>query len=122
MIARLHQGGPILGTRPLHGMGLSDVLQNNSSFVYASTDFLGYNVLRAPITITDFPAGTTLVVTIFRPGVSFLDGSKTLTLTAADFDSNGTYNLEFLFSADLDGGYCHYIDIYAPDGAYLGRR
>lgn len=122
MIARLHQGGPILGTRPLHGMGLSDVLQNNSSFVYASNDFSGYNVLRAPITITDFPAGTTLVVTIFRPGVSFLDGSKTLTLTAADFDSNGTYNLEFLFSADLDGGYCHYIDIYAPDGAYLGRR
>lgn len=113
--------GPIVGTQPLNIVGLSDVLQNNSSFTFASPDFPGYRVIRSPIVLTGMPEGATAVITIFRAGVTFLDGTKTLTLRAADL-ADGFYNLEFLFPDGMDGGYCHYIDLYDRNGSYLGRR
>lgn len=121
MIARLQAGGAILGAQPLNAVGLSDVIQNNSSFTFTSGDYPGYNIIRSPIVVTGLPEGATVVVTIFRAGVTFMDGTTTLTLSASDF-VNDLYNLEFLFPDTLSGGYCHYIDIYDRNGGYLGRR
>ena len=121
MIARLQAGGPILGAQALNAVGLSDVIQNNSSFTYNSGDYPGFNIIRSPIVVTGLPEGATVVVTIFRAGVTFLNGTTTLTLRASDF-VNDFYNLEFLFPETLSGGYCHYIDIYDRNGNFLGRR
>ena len=121
MIARLQAGGPILGAQALNAVGLSDVIQNNTSFTYNSGDYPGFNIIRSPIVVTGLPEGATVVVTIFRAGVTFLNGTTTLTLRASDF-VNDFYNLEFLFPETLSGGYCHYIDIYDRNGNFLGRR
>ena len=77
--------------------------------------------MTAPIVVDGLPPGGTVVVRIFRSGVTFLDGTKTQTLTAEDFDY-GVAFLQFLFPQGLQGGYCHHLDIYDRNGAFIGRR
>ncbi|MGJ8634238.1 MAG: galactose-binding domain-containing protein [Luteolibacter sp.] len=121
MLARLYEGGPILGVQPLNSIGVSDAIQNDLISSYASNDYPGYTVISTPIVLTDLPEGGSIVVRIYRAGVTFQDGATTLTLTAEDF-VNGIYILEFLFPEGLSGGYCHYTDIYDRDGNFIGRR
>jgi hypothetical protein len=121
VVARLYEGGPILGAKPLNLIGISDALQNDLTMAFISSQYEGYTVVSAPLVATDLPSGGTVVVRIFRAGVTFLNGSKTLTLSVNDF-KNDTVILKFLFPTGMDGGYCHYLDIYDRNGAYLGRR
>ena len=121
LLARLHQNGPILGVKPLNLVLLTDALQNDLTTGYPSSEFPGFSIVTAPIVVTDLPPGATVVVRIYRAGVTFLDGTKTRTLHSGDF-VNGTTNLQFLFPIGLSGGYCHHLDIYDRNGAFLGRR
>jgi hypothetical protein len=121
MLARLDVGGAVLGLKKLNLIGISDALQNDLTTGFLSRNFPGYMVITTPVVATGLPTGGTVVITIFRAGVTFLDGTKTLTLRTNDF-ANDTYNLEFLFPVDMSGGYCHYIDIYDRNGNYMGRR
>ncbi len=121
MLARLHEGGPVLGVQPLNFVGFSGAIENDLISSYRSNEYPGYIIITNPILVTDLPEGGTVVVTIFRAGVTFLDGTKTLTLSVGDF-INGIYTLEFLFPENLSGGNCHYIDVYDRDGNYIGSR
>lgn len=121
LVARLHQGGPILSTQPLNIIGFADVIQTGQQSTFFSRDFTGYMQITSPIVATGIPQGGTVVVRIFRSGVTFLDGTKTFTLSAADF-TNDIYYLDFLFPIGMSGGYCHYIDIYDRNGAFVARR
>jgi hypothetical protein len=119
--ARLNTDGPIVGIAPIQSITLTDVLQNGVSPAFNSTDFPGYYVVYAPIVVTDLPPGATVKITIFRSGVTFLDGSKVKTFSAADFNE-GILLFSFLYDTDISGGYCHYIDIYDATGTFIGRR
>lgn len=121
MLARLFEGGPILGTGPLNIIGVSDALQNDAHFTVLSREFPGYSLVTTPVVATGLPEGGSLRIVIFRSGVTFLDGTTTLTLTAEDF-VNGVYNLEFLFPQGLNGGYCHHIRVFDRNGKLVGRR
>lgn len=121
LLARLHPGGPILGTRPVNLIGISDALQNGLTTRFLSRDFTGYSVLTTPVVATGLPAGATVVIRIFRAGVTFTDGTTAKTLSASDF-INGVAHVDFLFPVGMAGGYCHYLDIYDRNGAFLGRR
>lgn len=121
LIARLYQGGPILGTQPLNVMGFADVLQTGQQSTFFSRDFTGYMKITSPIVATDLPIGGKVIVRIFRAGVTFMDGTKTRTLTAEDF-INDVYYLDFLFPVGLSGGYCHHVDIYDRNGSFVARR
>lgn len=121
MVARLFEGGPIIGTGPLNIIGVSDALQNDANFSVPSREFPGYSLVTTPVVATGLPEGGSLRVVIFRSGVTFRDGTTALTLTAEDF-VNGVYNLEFLFPQGLNGGYCHYIRVFDRNGQLVGRR
>lgn len=121
VVARLWQGGPILDVADITSVTLTDALQNGIDATFVSQDFPGYYLVTTPMVVLDLPPGGKVVITIFRSGVTFLDGTKKKTLYASDF-TNGMTLLQFLFPQGMSGGYCHYIDIYGANGEYLGRR
>ncbi|MFC4992844.1 PA14 domain-containing protein [Rubritalea tangerina] len=121
LAARLWEDGPILDVAPITAVTLSDALQNGLSNGVSSEDFPGYYVLTTPMVVQDLPEGGKVVVTIFRSGVSFLDGSSQKTFTAADVRDEIIY-LQFLVPNGQNGGYCHYIDVYDENGDKIGRR
>jgi len=121
LLARLYDGGPVVGYHDFNMIEISDALQNDVTGSFPSSEYPGYFLVPAPLTISDLPPGGSLKISIFRSGVTFTDGSTTMTLTAADF-VNGIYTLEFLFPIGMQGGYCHHIDVYDRYGNLLGRR
>jgi hypothetical protein len=74
-----------------------------------------------PVVATDLPPGGKVVVSIFRPEVTFIDGSKELTLSTEDF-VNDVAHLDFLFPEGMDGGHYHHLNVYDSNGKFLGRR
>lgn len=121
VVARLWEGGPILDVAEVSSVTVTDALQNGLSTVFNSPEFEGYYSLTTPMIVLDLPPGGKVVVTIFRAGVTFLDGTMVKEFFAADFTNDITY-LEFLMPIGEDGGYCHYIDIYDADGNHIGSR
>jgi len=121
ILARLYEDGPVVGAKDLNLIGFSDALQNDATSSFFSREFVGYKEISTPIVITDLPPGGKVVINIYRAGVTFMDGTKTLTLTSADF-VNGIYDLEFLFPLGMAGSYCHYVTVYDRNGVALGTR
>jgi hypothetical protein len=117
--ARLSAAGPILALGTVSTVGISDALTNDAAVFIGSAD--GYNILRSPIVVSDLPPGGRVVVTIFRAGVSFMDGTTVKTLVASDLEEGVAY-LDFRYPQGMSGGYCHYIDVYDGQNRYLGRH
>lgn len=93
LAARLPDGGPIVALGNVSTIGVADALRGDAS-VYIGSTADGYRILRTPIVVTDFPPGGKVVITIYRAGVSFLDGTTVITLTEADF-INGVAYIDF---------------------------
>lgn len=121
ILYRLEESGPVVGVQELNFIGFSDAAQNDVNTRFLSRDFVGYVEISTPIVVTNIPEGGKVVVTIFRGGVSFLDGTAKRTLTAGDF-TEGVATLEFLFPIGLSGSHCHYVTIYDRYGKAVTRR
>ena len=121
LLWRLSEDGPILASQPLNFIGLSDAAQVDLTSTFLSREFDGYNEILTPIVLTDIPPGGEVFIRIFRNGVTFLDGTKSRVLTAADFQ-NDIANLRFLFPIGMTGGYCHYVTVYDRYGNAITRR
>ncbi len=121
VVARLWQNGPILDVADVNSVTVTDALQNGLVTAFSSQEFDGFYRVVTPMVVLDLPAGGKVEVTIFRSGVTFLDGTKKKTFRASDF-TNGLTTLEFLFPVGMSGGFCHYIDIYDQNGLLIGRR
>jgi PA14 domain len=118
--ARLSAAGPIIAMGTVSTVGISDALTNDAA-VFLGTTNDGYSLLRSPIVVSDLPPGGRVVLTIFRAGVSFLDGTTVKTLVASDLVEGVAY-LDFRYPQGMTGGYCHYIDVYDGQNRYLGRH
>ena len=121
VVSRLWEGGPILDVADVISVTVTDALQNSLSSTFPSQDFPGYYLISTPMVVLDLPPGAKVVITIFRSGVTFPDGTKKKTYYAEDF-VNGIVNLEFLMPIGTNGGYCHYISIYDANGTRIGSR
>jgi len=121
VLARLWKGGPILDVADINAVTLTDALQNGLTSTFVSPDFSGYYVVKSTMVVLGLPEGGSVKITIFRNGVTFLDGTKIKTFDASYFD-NGILHLEFLFPIGMSGGYCHSIDIYDAQGRKIGSR
>lgn len=112
--------GPIVSLGTVNTVGISDALKSDAA-VYVGSLPDGYQVLRTPVVVTDLPPGGRVVLTVFRAGVTFLDGTTVKTLTAEDFVEGVAY-VDFRYPSGMSGGYCHYIDVYDAQNRHLGRR
>ena len=120
LVARLGNGGPILGLQRVNVIGVSDAMQNDLTS-QASGDITGYKIYNSPLTVTNLPAGGRVDVSIFRAGVMFRNGSTLKSILPQDL-TNGWVNLEFLFPIGVSGGYCHVLKVYDRSGTYIGSR
>lgn len=118
--ARLSENGPIVEMGMVDTVGYSDALRNDAA-VFVGNTADGYRVLRTPIVVTGMPPGGYIEVTIFKSGVTFLDGTRVLRLYEGDF-VDGVVYIDFRYPQDMQGGYCHYVDIYDADDNHLGRH
>lgn len=114
------KAGPIVGLGQVSTVGFSDALRGDASVFIGSTED-GYRILRTPIVVTYLPTGGRVVLTIFRAGVTFLDGTLVKELSAADF-AEGVVWVDFRYPAGMTGGFCHYTDIYDGQNRHLGRH
>jgi len=121
LAARLWAGGPIISKGAVNSILLSDTLQNDFTRSELSTSFPGYAVYYSYLVSTGLPPGGKIIVTIYRGGVTFLDGTTVKEFTVEDF-INGTVTVEMLVPGTLDGGACHYITIVDRNGVVIGRR
>ncbi len=119
LAARL-PNGPIVSLGTVTTLGVSDALRNDAAVYIGSTPD-GYRIMRTPIVVTDLPPGGRVVLTIFRAGVTFLDGTTVMEFTSDNF-INGVAYVDFRYPAEMIGGYCHYTDIYDAENRHLGRR
>jgi hypothetical protein len=119
LAARL-PSGPIVALGSVLTVSVSDALKNDAG-QYIGTAADGYSTFRSPIMVTDLPVGGRVVITIFRSGVTFMDGTTVMTLTDTDF-VNGVAYLQFRFAPGITGGYCHYMDVYDGQNHFMGRR
>lgn len=118
--ARVGEGGSIAGIAEFNVTGFSDALQNDLTSSYNS-GIAGYYTVSTPVVFTNLPPGGSIVVSLFRSGVMFPDGSTTKTFTEADL-FNKILNLKFLFPEGMSGGYCHYVSIYDAKGQLISKR
>ncbi len=118
--ARLYPGGPLVTLSTTTTVGVADALETDATSFVGNTED-GYNILRTPIVITNLPPRGRVVLTIFRAGVTFLDGTTVKTLYASDL-VNGVAHVDFRYPPGMTGGYCHYIRVYDAANNLLGTR
>lgn len=111
---RMNPTGPILDIEEVNVAGVSGALRNDSDRTLGVDN--GLVEIRSPLLLTHLAQGAYAVVTIFRAGVTFTDGTTVKTFTAADLDEYGVVELAFYFPVDQAGGYCHYIEIFDANG------
>ncbi len=115
---RLYTDGPIISTKSINVFDVAGSFRNDSASATLSSDWPGYYVVTSPVTAIGLPAGGSVKISIFRAGVTFLDGSKTKILTAADF-VNGRYDAQYLFPENMQGGFCHTYSYFDRNGNQL---
>ena len=62
-----------------------------------------------------------MVAKVIASGVTFLDGSRELTITKADLNADGTYILKLYKDSSRVGANCHTVFVY-QDGVQVGQE
>jgi len=109
--------GPILDTVAVRTLRVAsnEAVHVRQEHVYSD----GTKLISAGIVLDEVPDDLQVRVEIFVAGVTFLDGSVTKILTAADFDEYGRASFRFLKSPEVDTSICHRLFIHIGD-AQLG--
>ena len=99
LVSRLSDGGAI-----------SDAVQatpvwadNGTYYRVVDTYADGSQLVEVSLLLGAIPEGTSVVLEIFVSGVTFEDGTRTKTLTAADFDADGHYTIRFVRARGVTG-------------------
>lgn len=118
IVARLGQNGPILKSLPTLGFWLRDAVEGYLTIVETYED--GTDLTNSLAFAHQLPEGMNIKVNTIS-GVTFLDGSRNITLTKEDFDDLGQWTLELYNSADRNGASCHWYKVY-QDGVLVGQQ
>ncbi|RRK01627.1 beta-glucosidase [Opitutaceae bacterium TAV3] len=114
IIARLGEDGPIadaIGLKPIRSYHSE---KGKWQIVETFTD--GTQMWQGVIDLGGHvPENLRIVLSIFKAGVTFDDGTRTRTITAADFDENGMYVYYMLRPASTSGSVCHHVKFYDGD-------
>ncbi|MGJ8641375.1 MAG: PA14 domain-containing protein [Opitutaceae bacterium] len=118
LAARIGEGGPIVQTIDTDGFWARE----NVEGTYDS-EFIGEGVYEgvSQLICSPLPDDVSLVIDIFNAGVMFEDGTVTRTITNADLDEFGRYELVMLKPEGTGGSICHHVNIY-ENGEFIHRR
>ncbi len=117
LVSRIDDGGAI-----------SDAVQvtpvwadNGTYYRVVGTYPDGSQLVEVSLLLGAVPEGTTVTLSIFVSGVTFDDGTRTKTLTAADFDENGHCTIRFIRARGVKTSVCHSTRIY-QDGKLIYKN
>lgn len=117
LVSRLTEAGSILDAaqvRPIWG-------DNGSYYRVVERYSDGSWLTEVVLQLGAVPSGLTVKLEIFVAGVTFDDGTRVKTLTAADFDANGRCRLLFIRGANVSTSVCHRTYLY-QNGVELGNN
>lgn len=114
MVSRLAEDGAISDA-----VQVSPVWADNGTYYrIADTYPDGSQLVEISLLLGSVPEGMTVTLSIFVAGVAFEDGTRTKTLTAADFDADGHYTIRFIRARGVTTSVCHRTYIY-QDGSLI---
>jgi hypothetical protein len=119
VLARLGQGGPVLSSAKAAGMEVFSSAETYLREVQTYPD--GTRLVETVVVVDQLPPGVVIQLDIFVGGVTFEDGTTSLRLTAADFDSLGQCRVRFLWPAGVQTSVCHTVTVY-QGGEVIGTR
>ena len=118
IIARLGEGGPILGHATVHSVRAATVSDTAMDLLQVYPD--GSQLIGVPVIVNRLTEDTSVRIEITTQGVTFEDGTIVKILTKADFDQYGRIYLKFIYPPGVSGSICHRVHVY--EGAtYLGQ-
>jgi len=108
LVSRLYDGGPVCDA-----VQVSPIWADNGDY-YDTSEAVqdGFRYVELALLLGSFPEGTSVVLEIFVSGVTFDDGTRTKTLTASDFDSDGYCKVRFIKAKNVTTSVCHRTYIY----------
>ena len=117
LVSRIDEGGAISDAVQVTPMWAD----NGTYYRVADTYPDGSQLVEVSLLLGAVPEGTTVTLTIFVSGVTFDDGTRTKTLTAADFDENGHCTIRFIRARGVKTSVCHATRIY-QDGKLIYKN
>jgi len=114
LVSRLDEGGAISDA-----VQVSPVWADNGTYYRVAETYPdGSQLIEVSLLLGAIPDGTTVKLEIFVSGVTFDDGTRTKTLTAADFDADGHITLRFIKARGVTTSVCHSTKIF-QDGKLI---
>ena len=117
LVSRLSDGGAISDA-----VQVTPMWADNGTYYRVADMFAdGSQLVEVSLLLGAVPEGTTVALSIFVSGVTFEDGTRTKTLTAADFDENGHCTIRFIRARGVKTSVCHSTRIY-QDGKLIYKN
>lgn len=117
ILARLGEGGPILGSVPVHAVR-DDSFAHTTSLSVVEEFSDGSVLVEGMIVLGSVPEDLEIHLEIYRAGVLFDDGTIERTVTADDFDQYGRYRYRMVQSVETVGAACHTVRLF-QDGQQI---
>ena len=103
LVSRLGEDGPIADA-----VRVTPVWSDNGGYFRVAESYPdGSQLVEVSLLIGAFPEGTEVELEIFVSGVTFEDGTRVKTLTAADFDADGHATVRFIRARGVSTSVCH---------------
>lgn len=110
VVARLYQGGPIVASRAIQGVGFYSGAQTGCNIIRRLSD--GTKVVKMGVVITSPIPDLKVEYDIFSAGATFEDGTRVFNLTSTDFNADGVSQVLFYVPAGPTTKFCHHTKIY----------
>ena len=86
---------------------ITDLSFNDTTFKLVETFDDGSRMVEASIILSRVPDDLVMAFSIVKGGITFEDGTLTMTVTAADFDEFGRFRYRLIVAPDVNGSACH---------------
>lgn len=117
LVSRLGEDGAISDA-----VQVTPVWADNGTYFHVLDNYGdGSQLIEVSLLLGAIPEGTTVTLSIFVSGVTFEDGTRIKTLTAADFDENGHVSVRFIRARGVKTSVCHSTRIY-QDGKLIYKN
>lgn len=121
VLARIEDGGAIIDYGQVYGYrayrtdatGDTRLIQNYPN---------GDRIVQMSIVAPELPPGGYIRLKIFVAGITFLDGTIEMILTAEDFDANGIAYVDFNFPKEHQASICHNLTMFDANGNEIGQH
>lgn len=114
IVARVSEGGAILDST--YSRRLRYATQQEEGYVKVIETFQdGSKLIEGYVVMNEVPADLKLTLSMIASSIVFEDGTRTKTLTAADFDEHGVARYNIIMPSYAVTATCHNITMYQGD-------